>query len=136
MKTPGAQKTGPHLSLCPTSEAAARFPPSAVTGLVVTLSPVHEPQNQSKNQNSTNQNIYIYFALISSVVSDCHPMHESLPVYSLWNFSGKNTGMSCHFLLQGIFLTQRLNLCLLNLLPCRWIAAIRKDPYHIYGYVL
>ena len=61
----------------------------------------------------------------------CDPMDDSLPVYSLWNFSGKNTGMSCHFLLQRIFLTQRLNPCLLSLLHCRWITAIREDPYHI-----
>ena len=29
-----------------------------------------------------------------------------------WNFPGKNTGMGCHFFLQGIFLTQGLKLCL------------------------
>ena len=34
----------------------------------------------------------------------------------LWGFPGKNTGVSCHFLLQGIFLTQGLNPCLLHLL--------------------
>ena len=28
----------------------------------------------------------------------------------LWDFSGKNTGVGCHFLLQDIFLTQGLNL--------------------------
>ena len=33
-----------------------------------------------------------------------------------WNFLDKNTGMGCHFLLQGIFLTQESNLCLLGLL--------------------
>ena len=27
-----------------------------------------------------------------------------------WDFSGKNTGVGCHFLLQGIFLDQGLNL--------------------------
>ena len=27
-----------------------------------------------------------------------------------WNFPGKSTGVGCHFLLQGIFLTQGLNL--------------------------
>ena len=32
--------------------------------------------------------------------------------------SGKNTGVGCHSLLQGIFPTQGLNLCLLQ---CRWI---------------
>ena len=34
-----------------------------------------------------------------------------------WDFPGKNTGVGCHFLLQGIFPTQRLNLhffCLLH----------------------
>jgi len=51
-------------------------------------------------------------------------MSESLQPYGLqparllcpWNFPGKNTGVSCHFLLQGIFLTQGLNL---GLLHCR-----------------
>ena len=33
-----------------------------------------------------------------------------------WNSPGKNTEVGCHFLLQGIFLTQGLNLCLLHLL--------------------
>ena len=36
----------------------------------------------------------------------------------LWNSSGKNTGMDCHFLLQGIFPTQGSSL---GLLHCRWI---------------
>ena len=31
-----------------------------------------------------------------------------------WNFPGKNTGVGCHFLLQGIFPTQRLNPRLLH----------------------
>ena len=35
-----------------------------------------------------------------------------------WSFPGKNTGLGCHFVLQEIFLTQRLNLCLLH---CRHI---------------
>ena len=33
-----------------------------------------------------------------------------------WNCPGKNIGVDCHFLLQGIFLTQGSNLCLLHLL--------------------
>ena len=33
-----------------------------------------------------------------------------------WNFLGKNTGVVCYFLLQGIFLIQGLNLHLLCLL--------------------
>ena len=38
-----------------------------------------------------------------------------------WNFPGKNTGVGCYCLLQGIFLTQGLNPCLLSLLHCRRI---------------
>ena len=37
-----------------------------------------------------------------------------------WDFSGKNTGVSCRFFLQ-IFLTQGLNPCLLCLLHCKQI---------------
>ena len=33
-----------------------------------------------------------------------------------WGFPGKDTGVGCHLLLQGIFPTQGLNLCLLHLL--------------------
>ena len=33
-----------------------------------------------------------------------------------WKFPCKNTGVGCHFLLQKIFLTQGLKLCLLSLL--------------------
>ena len=37
--------------------------------------------------------------------------HELKPVRLLcpWVFPGKNAGVSCHFLLQGIFMTQELN---------------------------
>ena len=38
-----------------------------------------------------------------------------------WSFPGKNTEAGCHFLLQGIFLTQGSNLSLWHLL--HWQAA-------------
>ena len=41
------------------------------------------------------------------------------------DFPGKNTGVGCHFLLQGIFPTQRSNLCLLY---CRWILYQLSHP--------
>ena len=51
-----------------------------------------------------------------------NPMDCSLPVSSIHRYSpGKNTGVGCHALLQGIFLTQGSNLCLLWHLHCRWI---------------
>jgi len=41
---------------------------------------------------------------------------KSARLLSPWEFPGKNIGVGCHFLLQGIILTQGLNLSLLNLL--------------------
>ena len=45
----------------------------------------------------------VYIQLIPML---CDPMDCSLPGSSVQgNFSGENTGVGCHFLLQGIFLT-------------------------------
>ena len=54
------------------------------------------------------------------VVSNCLQPHGLEPTRLLcpWNSPGENTRMSCHFLLQGIFLTQGSNL---GLLHCRQI---------------
>ena len=49
-----------------------------------------------------------------------HGLQPSRLLYP-WNFPGKNTGVGCHFLLQGIFPNQELNPHLLHLLHCRWI---------------
>ena len=43
----------------------------------------------------------------------------STKLFCPWNFPGKNTGVDCYFHLQGIFLTQELNQCLLCLLHCQ-----------------
>ena len=55
-----------------------------------------------------------------SVVSDSLRPHGPLATRLLcpWNYPGKNTAVGCHFLLQGIFLTQVLNP---GLLHCRQI---------------
>ena len=58
-------------------------------------------------------------ARMPSIVSDSLRSHGLQPARLLcpWDSLGQNTGVGCHFLLQGIFLTQRLNpglLCLLN----------------------
>ena len=58
-----------------------------------------------------------------------------------WNFPGKNSGVGCHLLLQGIFLAQGWNLCLLRWqvdslplaapgkpqLPCLWQLYIKLN---------
>ena len=53
-----------------------------------------------------------------SVLSDSLQPHgpQSTRFLCPWDAPGKNTGVGCHFLLQGIFPTQRSNLHLLRLL--------------------
>ena len=50
------------------------------------------------------------------VMSDSLRPHELQPtrLLCLWDYSSKTTGVGCHFLLQGIFLTQGLNPHLLH----------------------
>ena len=55
--------------------------------------------------------------LLQSCPTLCDPMDYSLPGSSVhWDSPGKDIGVSCHALLQGIFPAQELNLCLLRLL--------------------
>ena len=63
--------------------------------------------------------VVVVLYLLSRVCLFCDPMdcrvHASLGPARLlcpWDFPGKSTGGTCHFLLQGIFLTQGLNPCL------------------------
>ena len=58
-----------------------------------------------------------------SCLTLCHPMDCRLPGFSIQGDSlGKNPGVGCHALLQGIFPTQGLKPCLLNR---------RCIPYHL-----
>ena len=69
--------------------------------------------------------LYIYaYMHVFSVISIMYdhvwlfesPWPVAYQVLCLWYSSDKNTGVGCHALLQGIFLNQGSNLCLLNLL--------------------
>ena len=53
-----------------------------------------------------------------SVVSNSLRLRELQPtkLFQPWKFPGKNTGVGCHFLFQGTFLTQGSNLYLFRLL--------------------
>ena len=59
---------------------------------------------------------WIYVCISHSVVSDSLWPHGLGPTRLLcpWDSPGKNTGMDCHFLLQGIFPIQGSNLDLLH----------------------
>ena len=54
---------------------------------------------------------------VASIMSNSLPHYEPLPsrILGPWDSAGKNTAVSCHALLQGIFPTQGLNPYLLNL---------------------
>ena len=66
----------------------------------------------------------------------CAVMSESLQLHGLqparlpcpWDCPGKNTGVGCHFFLQGIFLNQGLNPGLLN---CRQILNRKGLGHHL-----
>ena len=46
----------------------------------------------------------------------CDPWTVATRLLSAWDFPGKNTGVGCHFLFQGLIWTQGLHLSLLHLL--------------------
>ena len=62
-----------------------------------------------------------------SVMSDSLQCHEPIRFLCTWTFPGKNIGMGCHFLLQGIFPTQGQNSHLLCLL-CRQADSLPQLP--------
>ena len=62
-------------------------------------------------------NVYMHAKSLQPCLTLCNPMDCSLPrLLSPRDSPGKNTGVGCHALLQGIFLTQGSNLHLLHLL--------------------
>ena len=61
----------------------------------------------------------------------CDPMDCSPPGSSVHEILGKNTGVGCHSLLQGIFPTQGLNL---GLLRCKQI--LYPEPRGIIGMII
>ena len=107
--------------------------------LVLTIGCKTHKEGKSKNSlrfliaggqraQQTYYNPRIYGAkLLQLCLTLFNPMDDSLPcssVYSsgkeYWDSPGKNTGVGCHVLLQGIFPTQGLNPCLLH--PLYWQA--------------
>ena len=67
---------------------------------------------------SSGVNIYPFFVVVVLLLIHVR-LHglKSTKVPCPWDFSGKNTGVDYHFLLQGIFQTQGPNLCFLQESP-------------------
>ena len=65
-----------------------------------------------------NSLIFIFFHLDKETFLDCLLLSVTVIVSDFprcpWDFPGKNTGVGCHFLLQGIFPTQESNPHLLH----------------------
>ena len=80
------------------------------------LSPLQEPQTLSPPWEARTS----YQSASCSVEPDCLQPHGLQPtrLFCPLDFPGKDTGVGCHFLIQGIFLTQGLNP---GLLHCRQI---------------
>ena len=84
---------------------------------------MHKPNQSVQNFKADvmrKMNIFEHFELVESV--SCSVVFNSLWPHRLqptrllcpWNSPGKNIGVGCHSLLQGIFLTQGLNPGLLH----------------------
>ena len=69
-----------------------------------------------------------------SVVSDSLRPHGLQPtrILSPWDFPGKNTGVGCHFFLQGIFPTQGSNLGLPHCRQTLYRLSYHGSPYLVY----
>ena len=68
------------------------------------LVPPHLPPNQSCDRDVCELKLLSHVQLLATPWTVAH--QAPCPR----NFSGKGTGVGCHFLLQGIFLTQGLNM--------------------------
>ena len=76
---------------------------------------------------------------LQSCLTLCNPMYSSPPGSSVHRDSpGKNTGVGCQALLQGIFPIQGSNPYLLRLLHFRWILYLlshRGSPIYTYTHI-
>ena len=86
----------------------------------------HQDQNAIVCLTSVDFWCVLSRSVTSDSVTSWTVAHQAL---CPWDFPGKNTGVGCHFLLQRVFLTQRLNLHLLHFL--RWQAD--SLPLHHLG---
>ena len=87
--------------------------------------------------------VYTFCVHIYTCMCECSAMFGSSPSHRLWptrllylwNFPGKNTGVGCLFLLQGIFLTQKSNSRFPHRLRCRQILYHSTTWEAIYTYM-
>ena len=83
--------------------------------------------------NNNEKEIWFHVFVCHSVMSDSLRPWALQPSMLLcpWNFPGKNTRISCHFLLQGIFPTQGSNPCLLHWRQILYDCAAWEAWFHV-----
>ena len=121
------------------SQPRSRTWVSCITGRFFTNwatreAPRWKPESAQKIKDTRNECVHA-----QSCSTLCDPMDYSLPSSSVHGiYPGKDTGVFCYFLLQGIMLTQGSNSHLLYLLHYRQILyswATREAPYKKCIYV-
>ena len=83
-------------------------------GLVMYSRPHGGSSRAYVSTGSLNERLVNSHAVLSHIQLVVTP--QAARLLCPWNFPGKHTWAGCHFLLQGIFLTQGSNPCLLHLL--------------------
>ena len=70
------------------------------------------------------------YMLSSSVVSDSLQSNGLQPTRLLcpWNFPGKNTGVGCHFLLQGLHCIATQSAMIIHISPPSWASLLCTYP--------
>ena len=98
-----------------------------------TISQMHTLDNMRYLQLSTTAklfsvSLYIYNAGLVTKSCPILATHGLQParLHCPWDFPGRDTGVGCHFLLQGIFPTQKSNP---GLLHCRWTPALQVSSF-------
>ena len=89
--------------------------PCCVSGINIVLY-VNCTSIKKKKYNIALLSLCVCAKLLHLCLTFCYPADPSPPGFFVWDSPGKNTGVGCRALLQGIFLTQGSNLCLLSLL--------------------
>ena len=85
---------------------------------------------------STSEKVKVL--VIQSCLAPCNPTGYSppgSPIHGI-NSPGRNTGVGSHFLLQGIFLNQGLNTCLLHIMHCRQILYHLSHQGRLYVFII
>ena len=107
------------LEMCYNANMLNWWTPWALTQSLSNIFPKHMVRTEDSLRNSSYKSvcgcIHTCLVVANSWLWQTHWLQPA-SLLCPWDFPGKNIGVGCHFLLQGIFLIQGSNLCLLSLL--------------------